>query len=674
MALDSAWSYTTVTVTDPAPEVADSAWSYQTFSVSDPDPAVGSGDSAWSYQTVTIAAPGKPYLMVGGAAVETAWYKRTTGGQVPIIRWTVMQDGVEVPLITVESPVTSLPSYVVGADPIGTASYTIPPTGTVYYVATTGNDSNAGTSTGAPLATLTAALGKVIAGDTIVIRAGVYHEGGIEAGSKIGVTIQPYPGEAVWFDGSTVKTGWTDNGDGTWSAPYSIAYDRQLGKGSNVSVWSGAANRVIVDQVWLDSTKLTPAADNTTPGAGQFSVQRGSGTIRIGSNPTGKTARVVDLAYLIAINGATIRGIGVRRYAQAMLEWRGSALNLGAGSVIEQCIIEHCSIDAVSIGGAGSAIRRCTIQDTGHSGLMGDNMAGGMVERNIIRRCNRGDFDAEPSTAGFKMTRVFAGLTVRFNHIEDVADGAGIWFDTTVSRSKVYGNTIVGTSALGTTGYRMKNGIEIEGSDGGYYDGTQYWTYVVGNRVTDCRQAGILCYDSGYVKVWNNLASAAVAVYLWQDYRQNDGSKPSTEGTVTQSPWHTDHIELVNNAIVPEGAYYTQLRAQCNSDAAYKIAGGAMLTRIESNWFRPQGSGLMAYLSNAAGSAWSNRSTLSALGTTTSEYGGPLTSIMAGNYQGDAAPSSNGASIQSDVAAATGLPVGYVPPIGPIWPDLTLAG
>lgn len=62
-------------------------------------------------------------------------------------------------------------------------------------------------------------------------------------------------------------------------------------------------------------------------------------------------------------------------------------------------------------------------------GIMGDNMAGGDVAFNIIRRCNRNDFDAEPTTAGFKMTRTFAGLTIRHNHIEDVADGSGIWLD-----------------------------------------------------------------------------------------------------------------------------------------------------------------------------------------------------------------------------------------------------
>lgn len=563
------------------------------------------------------------------------------------------------------------PAYTVGAGPVGSATYEVPGSG-VIYLATTGSDSNAGTAIGAPKASLASALSAVAAGGTIVVRGGTYHQGEIEAGTKTSVTIQPYPGEAVWFDGAIIQTGWTA-GSGVWTSPYSLTFDRQLGKGSNVSTWSGAATRTIVDQVWLDGTRLTPVADGTTPGAGQFSVNQSTDMLTIGSDPTGKTVRVVDLKFFIAGAGLNFRGIGVRRYVQAMLEYRGCAINLGANSTLEQCTIQDCSIDALSIGGTGCWIRNCTVQDTGHSGIMGDNMAGGDVAFNIIRRCNRNDFDAEPTTAGFKMTRTFAGLTIRHNHIEDVADGSGIWLDTTVSRTKIYGNTIVGTSALGTTGYRMKNGIEVEGSDGGVYEGTQYWSYVVGNRISDCRQAALLIFDSGYVKVWNNVLSAAVALYLWQDYRQNSGSNPSSEGTVVQSPWHTDHIEVVNNALIPEGAYYTQLRGQCNSDAAYKIAGGAMLSRITNNWWRPQGSGLMAYLSDAAGSSWSNRSTLAALESTGVTYGGPLAAIMDGNYQSDSAPSGRGVPIEADVAAATGLPLGYVPGIGSIWPELTLA-
>ncbi len=645
----------------------DSAWGYASTGLTDPTIGV----SEWGYALATLVDPGKPNLMIGGQETDINWRVMKNGSPLPVLRWAIISAGVESPLSSSHAVEWTPPQFTVGADAVGTMSYPIP-TGEVYYVATNGNNGNAGTSAAAPLATLAAAIGKVsAAGATIVVRGGTYHEGEIEVlGSKPAFTIQNYPGEAVWFDGATVLSGWTNNGNGTWSAPYALTYDRNLGKGANIATWSGAVTRTIVDQVWLDTTRLTPVADATTPGAGQFSVNQSTHILTIGSDPTGKTTRVVDLKYLLAGTTVNVKGIGIRRYAQAMVEYRGSALAVGTGSIIEQVTIEHCSVDALSIGGAGITIRRCTFQDTGHSGVMGDNAGGLVFEQNIIRRCNRADYDAEPTTAGFKMTRTFAGVTIRHNLIQDIADGAGIWFDTTVSRSKVINNTIIGTSALGTTGYRMKNGIEIEGSDGGYYDGSQHYTYVVGNRVSDCRQAGLVLFDSGWVKVWNNSLSAAVALYLWQDYRQNDGSKPSTEGTIAQSPWHTVHVDIVNNALVPEGAYYTQLRGQCNSDAVFKIAGGAMIDRLHSNWFRPAGSGLMAYLSNAAGSTYSTRQTLAALEATTSDYGGPLNSIMSGNYQGDTAPTSSGVSIEADVAAASGIPLGFTPAIGPIWPEL----
>ena len=645
---------------------SDSVWGYASIAVSDPSEGV----SDWGYATTSIVDPGKPNLMIAGQEADIRWNVMKGGVSVPVLRWAVMQGGNPTTLSSSHNVGWVPSSYTAGADAVGSMQYTVPGSN-VIYLATNGSDSNGGTTVGAPKATLAAALAAVPTGGTIVIRAGVYHQGEIETSKSC--TIQNYPGEAVWFDGATVKTGWTNNGNGTWSTPYSLTYDRNLGKTSaQIAFWTGPATRVIVDQVWLDNTKLSPVADATTPGAGQFSVNQSTDTLTIGSDPSGKTARIVDLKYLIGGTNLTIRGIGVRRYAPAMIEWRSCAVNLGVGSTVEQVNIEHISLDALSIGGTGCIVRRCTFQDTGHSGAMSDNPAGMIFECNIIRRVNRNLFDPEPTTAGFKITRCFAGLTIRFNHIEDVPNGSGIWFDTTVSRSAIYGNTIIGTSSLGSSG-RMKSAISIEGSDGGVYGGTQYYTYIVGNRILDVRISGIIICDSGWIKCWNNDVSAAVCLYVWQDYRENTGSMPSTEGTIEQSPWHCQNVEFVNNNLMPESLYYTQLRLQCNSDAAFKIAGGAMLSRLAYNWFRPQGSGLMAYISDAAGASWSTRSTLSALATTSSTYGGPLDGIMSGNYQGNSAPTGTGMAMQPDVAAACGIPASHVPSIGAIWPAVTPA-
>ncbi|MBO9542882.1 right-handed parallel beta-helix repeat-containing protein, partial [bacterium] len=76
------------------------------------------------------------------------------------------------------------------------------------YVSTSGNDSNAGTSSSAPLKTLAAAAAKAKAGTTVMIAGGTYYEQlvtkvGGSAGQEI--VFQSYNGTAV-IDGS--KLGW----------------------------------------------------------------------------------------------------------------------------------------------------------------------------------------------------------------------------------------------------------------------------------------------------------------------------------------------------------------------------------------------------------------------------------------------------------------------------------
>jgi len=80
--------------------------------------------------------------------------------------------------------------------------------GAVYYVSTSGSDSNAGTRA-APWRTIQHAATSVKAGDTVNIRAGVYNEavtpsvsGSASAGS---ITFQSYPGETATIDGTGLK-------------------------------------------------------------------------------------------------------------------------------------------------------------------------------------------------------------------------------------------------------------------------------------------------------------------------------------------------------------------------------------------------------------------------------------------------------------------------------------
>jgi hypothetical protein len=77
-----------------------------------------------------------------------------------------------------------------------------------YYVATNGSDSNSGTSTNAPFATLSKAVGLATAGNLVYMRGGAYAVSSKITLSKFGTATQPiriraYPGETPVLDGSS---------------------------------------------------------------------------------------------------------------------------------------------------------------------------------------------------------------------------------------------------------------------------------------------------------------------------------------------------------------------------------------------------------------------------------------------------------------------------------------
>lgn len=89
------------------------------------------------------------------------------------------------------------------------------------HVATSGDDTAAGTEA-APLRTIDQAAQRAMAGDTVVVHAGVYREwvkprrGGLSDARRI--TYTAAEGEHVRITGSEPVTGWVDEGDGVWRA------------------------------------------------------------------------------------------------------------------------------------------------------------------------------------------------------------------------------------------------------------------------------------------------------------------------------------------------------------------------------------------------------------------------------------------------------------------------
>lgn len=85
---------------------------------------------------------------------------------------------------------------------------------TDYYVSTTGNDSNSGTSVSSAFATIQHAVNSMSAGDTYYILGGTYHEevdlSGVAGSTGNPITITNYQDEEVILDGrDKVEIAWT---------------------------------------------------------------------------------------------------------------------------------------------------------------------------------------------------------------------------------------------------------------------------------------------------------------------------------------------------------------------------------------------------------------------------------------------------------------------------------
>ena len=88
-------------------------------------------------------------------------------------------------------------------------------TGTNYYVATTGNDSNAGTLE-APYLTIQKAIGMAVAGNTIYVRGGTYYPtravtfASNSGTSVLPIQMLPYPNEHPVIDGGSIPSNYPD--------------------------------------------------------------------------------------------------------------------------------------------------------------------------------------------------------------------------------------------------------------------------------------------------------------------------------------------------------------------------------------------------------------------------------------------------------------------------------
>ena len=526
-----------------------------------------------------------------------------------------------------------------GSLPVGQASYPVP--SGALFVSPSGNDANSGSSTSAPKRTIAAALKAARPGQTIVLRGGSYNESLSVPSTLSGITIQNYPGEAAWLDGSVPVTNWTHSGS-TWvSTGWTAQFDHSASftKGSNAGgfVLPQYPMAAWPDMVFLDGTQLRQVATPADVVAGTFAVDYAQHTLTTGSDPTGHQLRASNRASALVVSATnvTLRGVGVRRYADSLPT--GGALYFARnGDAVENVVLSDLATQGISMYKSDAVVNHVTITRAGMLGIMGYHADGSVVENSVITESNSEHFNKAPSSAGIKLD-MSLNTTIRNNTISGGYDTHAIWTD-----GSTIGFTIVGNDMSGNGNSPV---VQIEESARGI---------VADNKVSDGTQ-GVYVFDTSDVQIYNNTFShnSIGSVFVSQDERRavNNGlANPICT-------WVVQNITVADNEFQYNGpSYGFQFYAL---DKSTNRPASSMGITIDGNLFHFRSSNTDSMVlwggTGGKGTHYDTPSALnSALGTGWNNQQVATGALQAATVSG----SQYARPLPSDVAAAVGKPAG----------------
>ncbi|MHA6669453.1 right-handed parallel beta-helix repeat-containing protein [Homoserinimonas sp. A447] len=430
-----------------------------------------------------------------------------------------------------------------GSAEVGTAQYE-PPAGALFVSPAGNNDLEGGVDD--PLRTIKAAINRAGAGGTIVLRAGEYHEKiTIPEGKPL--TIQSYPGESAWLDGSRVVEGWTADGE-LWSTAWDLAFDSSPTYSRGVDDNDEEHWQFInpehpmaahPDQVWVDDEPLRQVGALAELDPQSFYLDEDSATLYLGADPTGHVVRASALQRGLSIRaeGTTIRGIGIHRYAPSVPDL-GAITIERPGVTFENVVVAENATTGLFVTAAKTTLRNVTVVENGMIGIAA-NYADEFIVEGVKSSDNNTEwFNKAPVAGGLKLTRsrmvVVTGSEFSRNN------ATGLWFDQS-SRD------------IAITGSRM------EGNQGhGVFLEISARAVIAGNVMADNRDLGMKINDTSSVEIRNNIVSGNMnAISVLQDERlKSDASVPGHDERHmddARMTWLGTDVTIVGNTLVGNG-------------------------------------------------------------------------------------------------------------------------
>jgi hypothetical protein len=329
-------------------------------------------------------------------------------------------------------------------------TYEVPAAAHVYYVAPSAEASAPGDSIDRPT-TIETAIAKVVTGDAIILRGGVYRTGDLRLNQ--GVTIQPYRDEHPVFKGTEIATQWEALPNGHWRTSWTKLFPSRPADWWDAKHHEKETPLVLFnnDMVFFDDELLGAVATEQEVTAKTYFIDYPNAQITIGADPTGHTVEITthDNALIRPFSevngkksdgkGPTIRGVTFTEYAYRALEVEGVEPQKHAdpatfgkdvvGTTLEDVTISFCSRVAGYFRGDGFVMRNCLVADCGTEGIYVIDSADILLERNIVTRTNSAEKITGYYASAVKIFNQSYRAVVRDNLIIDNPNASGVWFD-----------------------------------------------------------------------------------------------------------------------------------------------------------------------------------------------------------------------------------------------------
>ncbi len=373
--------------------------------------------------------------------------------------------------------------------------------GKTYFVSPTGNVGSDGLSVENPT-TLEEAFARVVTGDAIILRGGLYRTGNLTFNQ--GITIQPYGNEEPILNGTLVAENWTEAGENLWVTDWSYLFpagpenwwDRRRNEAST------PLHRFNNDAVFIDGQFLQSAGSIDAVDAETFFVDYNTNKIYIGTNPTGRFIEITAFRKAIfrtlrAVHGKepdsigpVIRGLTITQYPDTMVHIGRAELAVEqhgrdvVGTILENCTFSNCFRIAVYAFSDKFVMRNCNVFNTNTEGVYIVASNDILLERNIFENNNIEKWTGfYPSSV--KIFNQSHRAVVRENLVINHPHSNGVWWDVGNKDGVFVNNHVENVN---------HNGYFFEISDG---------CIVAGNVFVNCSQS-IFVLNASNVEMYNN--------------------------------------------------------------------------------------------------------------------------------------------------------------------------